>query len=308
MVTNPSMSIKRAFVTGATGIVGLPLCRELVSAGIRVTAYSRSAAEFEFPDEVDAVSGDILDVGSMVSAADGCDVIFHVAAAVHGSASDYSEFQKVNVTGTENAIQAARANGAKLVHVSTVNVEAFRSGDLKDDYASTKARAEELVSEAVDAGLEAVIVRPASVFGNEQGKAGLLVDRLLVGTLKVLPAPSRNISPVWSGDLARALVSAARVGESGRVYTIAGPTVSTGDFVKKVCDTGGFQEPYMSLPAWIFAVPLQAAWWLRKVTRWTPPVSVESLLSGSVHDGSESALALNFEYSSIEQIFRSAAS
>ncbi len=308
MVTNPSKSIKRAFVTGATGIVGLPLCRELVSMGVRVTAYSRSATEFEFPDGVDAVSGDILDVGSMISAADGCDVIFHVAAAVHGSATDYAEFKEVNVTGTVNAIQAARANGAKLVHVSTVNVEAFRSGDLNDDYASTKARAEELVSEAVDTGLDAVIIRPATVFGNEQGKAGLLVDRLLAGTLKFLPAPSRKISPVWSGDLARALVGAARVGESGRVYTIAGPTLSTGDFVKKVCESGGFQEPYVSIPAWIFAVPLQVAWWLRKTTRWTPPVSVESLLTGSVHNGSVSARELNFEYSSIAQMFGSTVS
>jgi nucleoside-diphosphate-sugar epimerase len=308
MITKPSTSIKRAFVTGATGIVGLPLCRELVSDGVRVTAYSRSASEFDFPDGVDVVSGDILDVSSMVSAAEGCDVIFHVAAAVHGSASDYAEFKEVNATGTENAIQTARANGAKLVHVSTVNVEAFQSGDLNDDYASTKARAEELVSEAVATELDAVIIRPATVFGNEQGKAGLLVDRLLAGTLKFLPAPSRKISPVWSGDLARALVGAARVGESGRVYTIAGPTLSTGDFVKKVCESGGFQKPYVSIPAWIFAVPLQVAWWLRKTTRWTPPVSVESLLSGSVHDGSESALTLNFEYSSIEQIFRSAAS
>ena len=307
MVTDPSTSIKRALVTGATGIVGLPLCRELVSAGIRVTAYSRSAAEFEFLDGVDGVSGDILDVESLSSAADGCDVIFHVAAAVHGSASDYAGFEAINVTGTENAIQAARANGAKLVHVSSVNVAGFRSGDLNDDYASTKSKAEELVTEAVTAGLEAVIVRPATVFGNEPGRAGLLVDRLLAGALKVLPAPSRTISPVWSGDLAKALVCAAGIGESGKVYTIAGPTMTSGEFVQAVCNSGGFRKPYVSIPAWIFAVPLQVAWWLRKVTRWTPPVSVESLMTGSAHDGSASARELNFEYSSTESIFRATA-
>lgn len=308
MVTDPAIGFKHAFVTGATGIVGIPLCRALVRAGVSVTAFSRNLTPDVLPEEVVHVRGSILDKDALVRAAEGADVVFHVAAAVHGSASDYAEFKEVNVTGTENAIQAARTNGAKLVHVSTVNVEAFRSGELNDDYASTKARAEELVSEAVEAGLDAVIIRPATVFGNDKGRAGLIVDRLLAETLKVLPAPSRKISPVWSEDLARALVSAARIGESGRVYTIAGPTISTGDFVKKVCESGGLQEPYVLIPAWIFAVPLQVAWWLRNVTRWTPPVSVESLLTGSVHDGSESAQDLNFEYSSIAQIFGSTVS
>lgn len=306
MTTTPFMSIKNAFVTGATGIVGLPLCSELVSMGIRVTAYSRSATELEFPEGIDVVSGDILDAHSMVSAAEGCDVVFHLAAAVHGSATNHAGFKEVNVTGTVNAIRAARVNDAKLIHVSTVNVEAFRSGDLNDDYSSTKARAEDLVSEAVDTGLEALIIRPATVFGTEKGQAGFIVDRLLTGKLKVLPAPSRKISPVWSVDLARALVSAARVGELGKVYTIAGPTLSTGEFVKTVCENSGLMKPFVSIPAWIFAIPLQVAWWLRKATRWTPPVSVESLLTGSVHDGSASSQELDFEYSSIAKIFGSA--
>ena len=69
MVTTPFISIKRAFVTGATGIVGLPLCSELVSMGVRVTAYSRYATELEFPERVDVLSGDIFDAHSMVSEA-----------------------------------------------------------------------------------------------------------------------------------------------------------------------------------------------------------------------------------------------
>jgi len=303
MVTNPSKSFKRAFVTGATGLVGTPLCSELAARGVRVTAYSRSAEEIEFPLGVGPISGDILDATSMVSAADGCDVIFHVAAAVHGSATDYAEFEKVNVSGTENAILAACAIGAKLVHVSTVNVEGFRSGDLKDDYASSKSRAEERVLEAVDNGLKAVIVRPATVFGAEAGRAGLIIDRILDGSLKVLPAPSRMISPLWSTDLARAMIQAALIGQSGCTYTVAGPTMSTGDFVRSVCESGGFKKPLLTIPGLLFAVPLQLAWWLTGVTRWKPPINVESLLNGSSHDGSEAARLLGFEYSSIGEIF-----
>jgi nucleoside-diphosphate-sugar epimerase len=303
MITDPSTSIKSALVTGATGIVGLPLCRELVSAGIRVTAYSRSAAELDFPSGVAGVSGDILDVASLVSVADGCDVIFHVAAAVHGSASDYAEFERVNIRGTENVIRAAKEIGAKLIYVSTVNVEGFRNGSLADPYAETKSIAEELVLNAGYDGLDVVVVRPAMVFGDVPGMAGLIVDRLLSGSMRVLPAPARMISPVWSKDLAAALIGAARQGESGRTYTVAGPTLSTGDFIEAVCAAGKLKRPALSVPTWMIALPLRLAWWAKGLTRWKPPVSVESLLNGSSHDGTSAAIDLGFEYSDYQQIF-----
>jgi nucleoside-diphosphate-sugar epimerase len=303
MVTEPSMRFKHVFVTGFTGIVGVALCRKLIEMGVQVTGYSRGASAYRLPEGVEHVRGDVLDRASLVASAAGADVIFHVAAAVHGSASTYAEFEEMNVGGTQNAIHAASEIGAKLVHISTVNVEGFRNGDLVDPYAATKSKAEELVVEAAANGLEAVIVRPATVFGTEQGRAGLLVDRLLGGSLNVLPAPSRRISPVWSDDLAAALIAAASVGVSGRTYTVAGPTLSTGDFVQGVCDAAGLKKPLVSIPALLFAVPLQLAWWLRSLTRWTPPVSVESMMNGSVHDGDKAAVELGFNYTDVFDIF-----
>lgn len=303
MVTDPVTRFKHAFVTGATGIVGVPLCRHLVKMGVEVTAYSRNTGDFGLPDEVDHVEGDVLDGAGLADAVQGTDVVFHLAAAVHGSASTYSDFERVNVTGTENVVLATRHAGAKLVHVSSVNVDGFRRGQLADAYASTKSRAEELVLEAVENGLDAVIIRPATVFGSEAGRAGLIVGRLLSGSLKILPAPTRKISPVWSADLATALVGAAQVGESGRTYTVAGPTMTTGEFVRAICDSGGLKKPLVSIPAWVFAVPLQMAWWGRGLTRWTPPVSVESMLHGSTHDGGDAADRLGFGYTALSEIF-----
>ena len=303
MVTDPAIGFKHAFITGATGIVGVPLCRALVRAGVSVTAFSRNLTPNVLPEEVVHVRGSILDKDALARAAEGADVVFHVAAAVHGSTSTHSDFESVNVTGTENVIDAALESGANLVHVSTVNVEGFRAGTLRDFYAETKSVAEELVMEAVDDGLTASIVRPATVFGNELGRAGLLVDRLLAGSLRVLPAPSRRISPVWSGDLAKALILAAADDHSGRVFTVAGPTVSTGEFVKSVTGAADTRGVMLSIPAGMFSVPLQLAWWLRKVTRWTPPVSVESLMNGSAHDGAVAAYELGFQYTDINEIF-----
>jgi nucleoside-diphosphate-sugar epimerase len=185
-----------------------------------------------------------------------------------------------------------------------VNVEGFRNGLFIDSYASTKARGEELVLGAVnEGGLDAVVVRPATVFGNVQGRAGLLVDRLLGKSLRMLPAPARMISPVWAGDLAVGLIRAAEVDGVGEVYTVAGPSMTTRDFVAAVADSAGVPKPLVSIPAWMVAVPLQLAWWGRGITHWTPPVSVESVFSGSVYDGSGAARDLGFSYTPIGEIF-----
>lgn len=303
MVADYSVSFKHALVTGPTGIVGTPLCRALGELGVRVTAFSREVSSSDVPNAVATVRGNILSAEDVLRAAAGADVIFHLAAAVHGSASSRSEFARVNIDGTANLIAAAQAVGAKLVHVSTVNVAGFKNRQLADAYAETKSEGEQLVKNAVEDGLDAVIVRPATVFGNEIGKAGLIVERLLNGSLRVLPAPSRKISPVWSSDLADALVAAGSIGTNGRTYTIAGETVSTREFVARVCDAAGLRRPVISIPGILLVLPLQFAWWTRKITRWTPPVSVKSLLNGSEHDGELARLELGFEYTTIEEIF-----
>ena len=306
MVTDPSLRFKHVFITGATGIVGISLCRKLLEMGIGVTAYSRSSGDFDLPSGVRHVRGDIQDPVVLAEAAQGADVIFHLAAAVHGSVSKYADFERVNVTGTGNVIRVARDIGAKLVHVSTVNVDGFRDGNLRNAYAATKSRAEELIAEAVSKdGLDAVIVRPATVFGIETERAGLIVDRLLSGSLKILPAPSRTISPVWNDDLANALINAAVLGITGKVYTIAGPEISTADFVSSICESTGVSPPRFSIPTWVIVVPLQIAWWCKSLTRWTPTVSVEAVRNGSIHEGTQAANELAFSYTSISEIFRS---
>ena len=61
---------------------------------------------------------------------------------------------------------------------------------------------------------------------------------------------------------------------------------------------------FLAVPGWMFAVPLWLAWRLKILTRWTPPISVESLLHGSKHDGLDAARDCGFDYSSIEDVFR----
>lgn len=305
MVTDPSIRFKHAFVTGATGIVGSRLCERLLEVGVKVTAYSRTVSRYEQPIGVRQVYGDICDIEALTAASHGADVIFHLAGAVHNSYKTCREYRDVNVIGTRNVLETALSIDAKLIHVSTVNVEGFRTGKLTDCYANTKSQAEDLVFAGVSEGLDAVILRPAAVFGNSAGRAGMIVDRILKGSLNVLPAPSRLISPVWVDDLASALINSVDLGQRGQIYTVAGPTIKTYDFVRSICALLGTPPPLILIPSWVLVLPIQVAWWCRWITRWAPPVSVESIKNDSVYNGEMAASNLSFVYTPLPEIFSS---
>jgi len=305
MISEPTISIKRALVTGGTGIVGTPLVSTLTGSGVDVTVLVRSAQAADSPTtDVRYLIGDISENAFIETLEnEKFDVVFNVAAAVHGSAKDRAVFFKINVNGVENVVDYCQRTSTRLVHVSTVNVDSYRRGVLKDHYSESKSLAEEVIDTAVQNGLDAVIVRPATVFGSEPGRAGLLVERVLNGSLKVLPAPRRVISPVWAGDLANALVSAATHGGQGQTYTVAGPATDTRSFIRTVANLTGNRVPLVGVPATLVALPLFLLGILSPITRWTPPVTAKGVLADSIHDGRQAADELGFSYSDLSEIF-----
>src|ERR1700736_1151322 len=74
---------ERAFVTGATGLLGSNLVDALLRAGFEVRALVRSkdkAARVFGNAKVDVVVGDMADVAGFALALSGCGALFHTAA------------------------------------------------------------------------------------------------------------------------------------------------------------------------------------------------------------------------------------
>ena len=168
-----------AFVTGGSGFVGAALIERLRSEGWEVRALARSerAAERVRKLGAEPVAGDLDDRDSLKAGAGGSEVAFHAAAKVEDW-GDPADFERLNVRGTENVINACCDAGVRrLVHVGTeaalmagqplVNVD--EEAPLRPDsaalYSSSKAKAEQLVRAANGHGLETVVVRPRFVWG-----------------------------------------------------------------------------------------------------------------------------------------------
>jgi dihydroflavonol-4-reductase len=105
-------------------------------------------------------------------------VVHHLAAVVRLQPWDHGDMEAVNVDGVRNVIDAVKAEGARLVHYSSIHAyHPDRSDDVVEEtrryatdpevpaYDRSKARGSMLVDEAVRGGLNAVTVHPTAVIG-----------------------------------------------------------------------------------------------------------------------------------------------
>ncbi len=98
----------RVLITGATGSAGRHLCELAIGNGAEVWGLARGR---HFPAGVAAFSGDVASPGVAAECLEKCRPhrIFHLAAAVHGSApASPEEMFRTNVGGTFHLLEAAR--------------------------------------------------------------------------------------------------------------------------------------------------------------------------------------------------------
>lgn len=168
---------ERVLVTGGGGFLGRALCRALREHGHRVHSYSRQ----RYPDleswGVTCHQGELTDLEQLKRAAEGCDVVFHVAAKA-GVWGAYAAYHRVNVLGTQSVINTCQQLGIpRLIYTSSPSV--VYSGHHEEGidesapypkrylaaYPQTKAQAERLVLAANSPRLATVALRPHLIWG-----------------------------------------------------------------------------------------------------------------------------------------------
>src|SRR5207244_8892573 len=109
----------RAFVAGASGVLGRRLVRLLAERGHEVRGLARSAAAEERVRSAGgtAVQGNLFDAESLRRAADGCEAIVHAATAIpqkaRPSARDFAANDRIRRDGTRALLAAPRSIGAR---------------------------------------------------------------------------------------------------------------------------------------------------------------------------------------------------
>ena len=105
------------FVTGATGQTGANVCEQLIQRGDKVRALVRNPDDAVALSEigVELVKGDVSDPDDVLRAADGAEAAIHCAALLGGASQNLDDFKAVNMVGTTNVLDAAKAHGMRRV-------------------------------------------------------------------------------------------------------------------------------------------------------------------------------------------------
>ena len=254
---------KRVLVTGADGFIGSHLVERLLVQGcdLRAFVYYNSFGSWGWLDtlpegvrhSLDVFSGDIRDPNGVRKAAEGRDVVFHLAALIGIPFSYHSpdSYVDTNVKGTLNILQAALAHGCQRVLVTStsevygtaryVPIDEDHPLQGQSPYSATKIAADKLAESFQKSfGLPVTTVRPFNTYGPRQSTRAVIptiITQLLRGHRTVKMGnmnSSRDFNYVE--DTVEAFVQLAESDEAvGEVVNVAtGTEISMGALAQEL--------------------------------------------------------------------------
>ncbi|TBC86571.1 NAD(P)-dependent oxidoreductase [Rhizobium leguminosarum] len=212
-------------ITGATGLVGERLLPRLVEAGFTCRVLLRTGKGY--PEGVEAVTGDILDLSSLTNAVCGVSAVVHLAAVFRTQDADL--IWKSNLDGTRNLLAAVKAHtpNARFIMSSTSHVynkdnsHPGREDDPVDPqhaYPASKVAAEK---ELCESDLNWSILRFPFVYGDGDGHLESLPKQ--VSTWH----PAQRMSTIHHRDIAQAVKLALEGAFDRHVVNLADEAPST---------------------------------------------------------------------------------
>jgi nucleoside-diphosphate-sugar epimerase len=254
-------------VTGASGFIGGHLAERLVQDGYQVRCLVRESSDTSHLDQLDVeiAVGDLTSATSLTRAAEGCRYVFHCGALV----SDWGtpeEIARINVEGTRNVLQASvHASVERFVHFSTTDVYGYPGGAAIDEtyagtrfrnwYAQTKRAAEAEVRRVERAhGLEAVVLRPATVYGPRSTDVVGEIARAMRKGNMLLVGGGRAVAGLCYVDnlVDAALLALRHDAAPGQAFNATdGLAITWREFTEGLADGLGCSPARWSMPYWM---------------------------------------------------------
>jgi len=283
-------------VTGATGFIGVLLCKRLLAEGFSVRG-TMLASE----DPVSLIAGVqpviIEPLGSETSwdvSLTDIDTVIHLAARVHimddSSTNPLDEFRKVNVEGTLKLAREAANSGVKrFIFISSIKVNGEETvipymldspPNPIDPYGISKWEAEQALRKIeAETGLEVVVIRPSLVYGPGV-KANFLKMMNIIS--RGIPLPLASItnrrSLIYVGNLVDALATCAtHSAAAGKTYLVSdGEDVSTPELIRRTAKALGVPARLLPFPLQIMRLAGNLTGKRGAVTRLTESLTVDS--------------------------------
>ena len=215
-------------VIGASGFVGKPLARALLSDGHAVRCLARTPARVqELADAGGEVAvGDISEAASMQRALAGMDAVYisiHTLSPQPASTAGQG-FVDVELTGLQNIVAACRANGVRrLIYVTFLGV----APDSPSAWVRGRWQAEQLL---LGSSLDVTILRPGQIVGVGGQGFDMMVGQAKKSVAVMLGSGQQKWRNIALSDLVYSLVGVLGDPRSyGHAYDVGCDAILTND-------------------------------------------------------------------------------
>ena len=258
----------KVLVTGANGLLGSHVVRELLRRGYEVRVIVRRQSNMAALEnhDVEYFYGNLTVKEDINNAVKGCTHVIHSAARAVHSPSHLEAYREVNIDSTRYITDACRKEGiTRLIYVSTANcigygtkenpgteVKPFISWFRDSGYAYSKYLAQQYVLDEVNSGaLDAVVVNPTFILGDFPVVAGpaKIFSFILFRKFAFYPPGGKNF--VDADAAATAIVNALERGRKGECYLLAGENLSYFEFLSLVSSEANHKVKLIPIPAFL---------------------------------------------------------
>lgn len=262
----------KVLVLGATGLIGGHIAKAALSSGWQVRGFRRNPQLTGNLGEspVEWVSGNLDDPASIEAAMEGIEIVFHAAAFAPQShdPQDVPEQIRTAREQTRRVITAARHQAVKrLIFTSTLSTigpvppgekrladerDVYQPGTLpKNSYYECKIAMEEEILQAVENGLDAVILNPTAVFGPGDVHLSMGHVLLMVAKGQAIAWLPGSTNAIDVRDVALAHIAAAQKGRRGERYILGGHNLTIKEALTETARIADVKPPRFEIPLWL---------------------------------------------------------
>jgi nucleoside-diphosphate-sugar epimerase len=263
---------KLYFITGGTGFIGVELIRHLLSEGHYVNCLYRSESkiaplkDLDNQGQITFYQGTLADYNQLKAAMKGADGVFHVAALARAWSKGPNDFHEINIQGTLNVLEAAKAQGrVRVVFTSTGGTLATgtiqhpadeateRKVSFYNYYESTKYQNEQDIRDFAANGGDALTVNPTRVYGpgvlSISNAATLLIQKYINGRWRFMLGTGKSQGNfTYVQDVVEGHILAMKYGRAGERYILGGENMDLATYFQKIGEQSGKNYPLYKIP------------------------------------------------------------
>ena len=305
-------------ITGATGLLGSHLINLLTDNHTYVKALYRTVIPQGFPENIEWIKGDVLEVDVLNDVLKDVQQVYHCAAVVSFNPKKKNELFNTNVEGTTNVVNACLNAGVeKLLYVSSVaalgridiNTEINEQSNWTEEnsssmYGKSKHLAEMQVWRGIAEGLNAVIINPVMIIGaSDWDKSSTEIFKTIYKEFGFYTSGVTGIVDVV--DVARAMIELMDSNISAERFIICNENVSFKKLMYLIATSFNKKPPHKKVTPLMAQIIWRAAAVAALFTRKAPLLTKETVQTAQAKvyfDNSKFLNAFpNFKYTPLEE-------